>query len=160
MEIDDRPAGDGVVGNVEINAVVCSQPGRAPVDLHHFGEPILDVEPVADLVGLADLQRDAGDDPSEEILRRESEDDRGNARASEQGFELPFGVIDDTQNEQQCDQVNEKRDHLAEEMGDRCLAFFLEVGVPEVAIEQGDDEGGAEKNAAASTWLRHAAFKP
>ena len=65
MEVDDRVARDLVVRDVEINAVVGPEPGRAPVDLHHFGVALLDVEPVADLVGLADLERDAGDDAAE-----------------------------------------------------------------------------------------------
>ena len=56
MKVDDRLPDDLVVGNVEINGVIGAQTGGAPVDLHHFGEAIADLQPVADLVGPADLQ--------------------------------------------------------------------------------------------------------
>ena len=82
--------------------------------------------------------------PPKRSCSRESQDDRDDAGAGEQGPQLPFGVIDDAQDEQDRDQVNEKADHLAQEMRDRRLAFLLEVGVPQVAIEQGDDESGAQ----------------
>src|SRR5204863_277219 len=74
------------IGNGEVNSVVRPQPGRAPVDLHHLGEPVLDIEPVPDFVGLADLQRDARDDSPEKILGRKADDDRDNSGAGEQAF--------------------------------------------------------------------------
>src|SRR6266478_3286476 len=46
MEIDDRLFNDLVVWNVEINGIVRAQPGRAPVDLHHFGEALAELHPV------------------------------------------------------------------------------------------------------------------
>ena len=75
MKIDDRGANDLVVGNIEVDVVVCAQPGRAPIDLHDFGKVVADMEPIPDLVGLVDLQRDAGNDAAEQILGRKGQDD-------------------------------------------------------------------------------------
>jgi hypothetical protein len=38
VQIDDGFPDDFVVWNVEVNAVVRAQTGRAPVDFHDFGE--------------------------------------------------------------------------------------------------------------------------
>src|ERR1041384_3619608 len=143
MEIDDRMARDLIVRDIEINPVVGAQPRGAPVDLHHFREPILDMEPVADLVRLADLKRDTGDDAAEQILGREAEHNRGDARPSEDAAQLSFRVITDAQDDKQSDQVNEERDDLAKEMWNRRAPLFLPVRIPEVAIEQGDEKRGA-----------------
>ena len=56
VQINNRLPYDLVVGDVEINGVVRAETGGAPVDLHHFGEAIADLQPVADLVRTADLQ--------------------------------------------------------------------------------------------------------
>ena len=65
MQVDDGFPDDFVVWNVEVNTVVCTQAGGAPVDLHDFGEAIAHLQPVAYLVGPANLQRDAGKDSAE-----------------------------------------------------------------------------------------------
>ena len=58
-EIDDSVLDDLAVRNVEINVIVGAEPRGAPVDLAHFAVGIAKLQPVADLVGLADLERDA-----------------------------------------------------------------------------------------------------
>jgi hypothetical protein len=58
VEIDDRVPRDLIIRDVEVNPVIGPEPGGTPVDLHHFREPVLDLKPVADFVGLADLERD------------------------------------------------------------------------------------------------------
>src|SRR5207248_10501879 len=146
MGIDNRSAGDRVVRNVEVSPVVGSEPRRAPVDFHDFGEAVLDVEPVAHFVRPADLQRDAGDDSAEKILRREAKDDGEDARAGEKTLELRFGVVNNAQHDQERDKVNEKRNDLTEELGNRGLTFLFEVDVPEVTIEERHDESSSEED--------------
>src|SRR6202040_132832 len=68
MEIDDGGPNDLVVRNIEINVVVRAQAGGSPVDLHHFGESISHLQPVAHFVRPVDLDRHAGNDSAEEIL--------------------------------------------------------------------------------------------
>ena len=98
---------------------------------------ILDVEPVTDFVRTVNLEGDPGNDAAEQILRGESKDDRQDAGPGEERFQLSFSVINDAEDDQQCDQVNKEGDNLAEEFGDGGLSFLSEVRVPKVPIEQG-----------------------
>jgi hypothetical protein len=53
-------------------------------------------------------------------------------------------VIADGQNEKQRDQVNQERDDLAEKMGNRRLALLFPIRIPQIAIEECDEESGAQ----------------
>ena len=107
MKVNNCSSCDRVVWDVEVNSVIGSQSGGAPVDLHDFCEPVLNIEPIADFVWLADLEGDSGDDAPKEILSGKTKDDRGNAGAGEQSLELGFRVVTEVEDEQQGDQINE-----------------------------------------------------
>ena len=77
MQVDDRVPDDFIVRDIEINRVVCAQPGGAPINLHDLSEALVHLKPIADLVGLADLQRHPGDDSAEHVLGREGQPDGG-----------------------------------------------------------------------------------
>ena len=89
--------------------------------------------------------RDAGNDSAKKILGGEAQDDGGDPGAGEQTAELGLSVISDAQDEEQRDQVNKERDDLAEKMGNGRAPFFPPITLPEVAIEECDDENGAEE---------------
>jgi hypothetical protein len=106
---------------------------------------VLDVEPIADLVGLADLQGDARDDSAEQILSSKTEDDGGDSGAGQDAFELSLGMIPDAKDKEERDEVNKERDDLPEKMGNGRPPLSFPIQIPEVAIEKRDDEGGAEE---------------
>ena len=58
---------------------------------------------------------------------------------------MSFRVIADAQNEEEGDEIDEKRDDLAKKMGNRRPPFFFPIQFPEVAIEKSDNERRAEK---------------
>ncbi len=101
MEIDDLVANHLVIRDVEINVVIRTQPRRTPVNLHHFGKALAHLQPVADFVGPVNLDRYAANDPSEQILPSKTDDDRNDAGAREQSFQLPLSVIAEAQDKKQ-----------------------------------------------------------
>src|ERR1700730_14653817 len=140
MEIDDGGANDLVVRNIEINVVVRAQAGGSPVDLHHFGESISHLQPVAPFVRPVNLDRHAGNDSAEEILPGKTANDRGNAGAGEHAFQLAFGVIAEAQNKEERDQEKDERDHFAQKMGNSDLPALFKIQIKQIAIDQGEDE--------------------
>src|ERR1700686_2644061 len=91
MEIDDRLFNDLVVWNVEIDGVVRAQPGRGPVNLHHFSETLAELQPVAQARGPVNWKRHAGHDPAEKILTGKTENDRGPPGAGQQPGQPTLG---------------------------------------------------------------------
>ena len=59
---------------------------------------------------------------------------------------MRFGVVNNAQHDQERDKVNEKRNDLTEELGNRGLTFLFEVDVPEVTIEERHDESSGEED--------------
>ena len=54
-------------------------------------------------------------------------------------------MINENQNERERDDKNEEGDDLAKELGNRRAPFSFPVTIPEVAIQEGDEESDAEK---------------
>src|SRR6266853_3333446 len=146
VKIDDRMANHLVVRDIEINAVVCAQPRRAPVNLHYFGKALAHLQPVTDFVGPVNLDRYAADDPGKQILPRKSDDDCDYPGAREQAFQLRFGVITGTQDKEKRDQKNDPADNLTKKMRDQCLPFLFEIEIPNVPIDQSDHERCAQQD--------------
>ena len=146
MKINDLVAHHLVVGNVEINVVVCAEPGRTPVDFTHFPVGVAHLQPIADLVRPIDLDRYAANDPGKEILSSEAEDDGKNAGACQQPFQLSLGVIAVTQNKKQYDQEDDSAGYLTQKMRNRRLPFLFEIKIPNVSVNQRDDQRSAKQN--------------
>src|SRR6266496_3217946 len=83
MKVDDGVANHLVVRDIEINGVIRAQPRRAPVNFHYFGKALAHLQPVADLVGPIQLDRNASDNPGKKVLPGKSEDNRDNPGAGE-----------------------------------------------------------------------------
>ena len=160
MQIDDRLADDLVIRDVEVNRVVRPEAGRAPIDLHDLGKVFAHLEPIADLVGLVDLQRHAGDDAAEEILGRESEDDGGGAGGREEATQLSFRMVAEAQNKEERDQENDERDQLAEKLRDDRLAALFEIKIPEITIDQRDHHRSAQKDQCGAGMIAPAQIEP
>ena len=75
----------------------------------------------------------------------ESKNDRGHTGAGQQPGQPTLGVIAVPKNEQKRDQENDARDNFTEKMWDRRLPFFFEIEIPNVTIDQRDDEGSAQQ---------------
>src|SRR6185436_11031240 len=127
MQINDLVTHHLVVRDIEINVVVRAKPGGTPVDLTHFAVGVANLQPVTDLIWPIDLDRYAANDSGKEILSSEPENDRNDAGACQQSFQLRLGVIAVTQDKQQNDQEDEAADYLTQKMRNRCLTFLFEV---------------------------------
>ena len=79
IEVDDRLPGKFTVGDFDGDIINCSQAGRAPIDFRHFRVAVVHQQPISVLEGVADLQRDAGEDVSDQVLRRQADQHRGDS---------------------------------------------------------------------------------
>ena len=146
MQVDDGLADDLIVRDIEVNAVVGAQTGGAPVDLHDLGVILADVQPVPDLVGPVDLQRHPGNDAAEQILPGETDDDGDDARARQEALEFAVGVIAGPENNEQGDQEKQEGRDFTQEVGNRRLLSPFEIKIPDVTVDEGDDDGGAQQD--------------
>src|SRR5215472_17287821 len=153
MQINDLVAHHLVVRDVEINVVVRTKPGGTPVDFTHLTEGVADLQPITDLIWPIDLDRYATNDSGKKILSSETENDRDYAGACQQSFQLCLGVIAVTQNEKQDNEENKSSDYLTQKMRNRCLSFLLEIKVPNVTINESDNERGAQQNGSRSNVI-------
>ena len=99
------------------------------------------------------MQRHAGDDPAEQILSGEPENDRSGPRGRQQSCQPLVSAITVPQHDQQRDQVDKKRDNLPGKMRDGRLLFLFEIEIPDVTIDQRDDEGGAQEDERSSNVI-------
>src|SRR4051794_34862647 len=146
MEVDDLVAHHLVVRDVEIDVVVGAEPGGTPVDLTHLPIGVAHLQPVADLVGPIDLNRYAPNDSGKKILSGKAKDDCNNAGTCQESFQLGLGVIAVTQNKKQYDQEDDSAGYLPQEMRNRCLPFIFEIKIPNVAVNQSNDQCSAKQN--------------
>jgi hypothetical protein len=92
------------------------------------------------------LQLDAGDDCPEQVLSGDAENNRDDARAEDETLELGFGMIAKAQDKQESDEKDEERQHVPQNVWNGCLPFLLEIKIPEIVINEGDDDSRAEEN--------------
>ena len=142
-EIRDGGADDRLVRDVEVDVVVGAQPGGAPVHLDDFGVLLVHDEPVAGLEGLADLERDAGDDIGERLLHGKAEHHRRRARRGE-GRRDVRGVAKVEQDPEQRRDEEQHGEDLPEEFRGLDLLLALEPALPEIPVHECQDEEGRE----------------
>ena len=70
----------------------------------------------------------------------QTKDDGRDARSNHHPPQLSRGVITNAQHDKERDEENDQRKHLAQKVWDRRLPFFLKIEIPQVAIDEGDDE--------------------
>jgi len=80
VEVDDGLPGDIAIRDLDADIIVRSQPRRAPVDFNDLGIPVIDKQPVSMEVGFAHLQGYPRDNIADQVLRRQTQDDRRNSR--------------------------------------------------------------------------------
>src|SRR5262249_38970227 len=134
MQINNLVAHHLVVRDVEINVVVCAEPGRTPVDLTHFAVGVAHLQPITELIRPIELDRNATDNPGEQILASEAQNNCDQAGPRKQSFQLRFSVVAVAQDYQQDDQKNDTANDLAKKMWNRCLTFLFVIKIPDVAI--------------------------
>ena len=92
------------------------------------------------------MQLDAGDDRAQQVLSGETEDNCDDARTGEKALELSFGVITKAKDKQESDEKDEERQHVPQNVRNGCLPFLLEIEIPQVVINEGDDDSRAEED--------------
>src|SRR5262249_11421409 len=98
------------------------------------------------LIWPIDLDRYATNDSGKEILSSEAENDRNNAGARQQSFQLCLSVIAVTQNKQQDDQEDEAADYFAQKMRNRRATVLFEIQIPNVTINQSNNQCSAQQD--------------
>ena len=146
VQIDDLVAHHLVVRDVEVNVVVRAEPRGTPVDLTHFPVGIAHLQPITELVGPIKLNRYATDDAGEQILSSEAYNDCDHAGSGKQSLQLRFSMVSVAQDQEQGDQEYDTADDLTKKMWNRCLAFLFEIEVPDVAINQSDNQRSAQQD--------------
>src|SRR5438552_4531818 len=144
VKIDERMVDHLVVRDVEINAVVCAQPRRAPVNFHYFGEALADLQPVADFIRPVNLDLYSAYNPGKQILPGESDDDCDYPGAREQSVQLRLRMIAVTQDKKKYDQKNDTADNLTKKMRNWCFPFLFEIEIPNVPVHECDYERRAQ----------------
>ena len=153
MQINDLVAHHLVVRDVEINVVVRAEPGGTPVDLTHFGKALPYLQPVTDLIGPINLNGYSANDSGEEILSGKADNDCDHPGPCQQSFQLCFGVVAVTQNKEQDDQEDDSADDLTQKMRNGCMPLLFEIKVPNVPINESDDQCSAEQNCCCTNMI-------
>jgi hypothetical protein len=55
-------------------------------------------------------------------------------------------MIAKAQDKQESDEKDEERQHVPQNVWNGCLPFLLEIKIPEIVINEGDDDSRAEEN--------------
>ena len=92
---------------------------------------------------MANLQLNAGNNSSEKVLSGKTDNDSDDARTREKALELGFSVIAEAEDKQKSDEENQQGKDLAQNVRNGRLPLLFEVEVPQVPVNECDDDDSA-----------------
>ena len=144
VQIHNRLTRQFTVGDFDGNIIHCPQSGRAPIDFNDFCVAVVHEEPIAVGERFADLQCDTGEDVADQVLRRQADNHRGDARGNQQRFDAL--AVADLEHQEDGDDQDDHRKHLGQEFRDFDPVPLLEIQFPKVAIHQRDGDTRAQND--------------
>ena len=144
VEIHNRLTRQLTVGDFDGDIIHCPQSGRAPIDFNDFRVAAVHQQPISVFERFADLQRDTSEDIPNQVLRRQADNHRGDARRNQQ--RLDALVVPDLEHQEDGDNQDDHPHHLGQEFRDFDPMALLEIQLPKVAIHQSDENTGAQND--------------